>query len=177
MHERVDSGRTESRRDVRFEFGVSLRSLRLGLVGVADVVEFNRKIINHPNGSGKAEVKWQPFPVEYKRGRPKKENWDKVQLCAQAICLEEMLDAQIQNGALYYGKTHRRVDVEFDDALRWETEDASRRIHEMVMAGATPDAEYSAKCDRCSFFDVCLPKTLGKRKSVGQYLQDAVDSK
>jgi len=81
MHERVDRTGHESRRDVRLEFGVPLRSLRLGIIGKADMVEFHRQI----------DGDWQPFPVEYKRGKPKKENWDKVQLCAQALCLEEMM--------------------------------------------------------------------------------------
>lgn len=176
MHERVDSGRRESRGDVRLEFAVSLRSLRIGLVGVADVVEFHRKVIKQSKPE-KPEINWHPFPVEYKRGRPKKENWDKVQLCAQAICLEEMLGVQIAKGALYYGKTHRRVDVDFNDVLRLETIDASKRLHEMVMVGTTPDAEYTPKCDRCSFLDVCLPKAMRKKRMVEQYLFAAVKGK
>ena len=105
MHERVDTGKSEMRGGVRTSFAVSLRSLRLGLVGKADVVEFHRR--QSPDGRSA----WQPFPVEYKRGRPKKDNCDKIQLCAQALCLEEMLNLRIECGALFYGKTRRRQDV------------------------------------------------------------------
>ena len=114
MHERVDSGGETPRGDVRVEYSVPLRSLWLGVTGKADVVEFHRK-----TGTGKTKrAMWLPFPVEYKRGKPKKGNYDKVQLCAQAMCLEEMLDAEIPCGALFYGKTRRRQDVMFDHALR-----------------------------------------------------------
>ena len=108
MHERVDSGGRESRGAVRLAYGLALHSFRLGLAGKADVVEFHR------DGAGN----WQPFPVEHKRGRAKKENWDRVQLCAQAICLEEMLGTAVPAGALFYGKSRRRQDVVFDAELR-----------------------------------------------------------
>ena len=103
MHERVHTADRESRGKIRIEFGVPLRSLSLGLVGQADVVEYHK--VDEPQGrSGR----WRPFPVEYKRGRAKKENWDRVQLCAQALCLEEMLGVDVPHGALFYGKTRRR---------------------------------------------------------------------
>ena len=98
MHERVHEEGKESRGDVRIEFGMPLRSLRLGLIAKADVVEFHRDR-EYPDDL------WRPFPVEYKRGKPKKGNFDKVQLCGQAMCLEEMLDVEIPAGALFYGKT------------------------------------------------------------------------
>src|SRR3989337_821592 len=100
MHDKVDTANRESRGNIRIEYGVPMRSLRLGLIGKADVVEF------HKDGD-----RWIPFPVEYKRGKPKPGNCDKVQLCAQAICLEEMLSVRIPKGALFYGKTKRRLDV------------------------------------------------------------------
>ena len=125
MHERVDAGGETPRGDVRVEYAVPLRSLRLGVTGKADVVEFHRK-----TGTGKTKrAMWQPFPVEYKRGKPKKDNYDKVQLCAQAMCLEEMLDAEVPCGALFYGKTRRRQDVLFDHALRQATEGAAKELH------------------------------------------------
>ena len=102
LHERVHDEKRESRRDVRLEHGMPLRSLRLGLVGKGDVVEFHRDV------SGKS---WRPFPVEYKRGRNKEEECDRVQLCAQALCLEEMLGVGAASGAIYYGKDRRRVEV------------------------------------------------------------------
>ena len=114
-----------------------LRSLRLGLIGKADVVEFHK-----PKISGE---QWRPFPVEYKRGKAKKENWDKVQLCAQAICLEEMLDTRVQCGALFYGQNRRRQDVFFDDALRQETKDTAVKLHELIAAGRTPRPVYAKR--------------------------------
>ncbi len=165
MHEKSDSNKFESRGNVRIDYSVPLRSLRLGLVGKADVVEFHKR----------EDGTWLPFPVEYKRGKPKADDCDKVQLCAQAICLEEMLNVQIKEGALFYGQTRRREDVVFDDRLRTVTEDISRKVHELIVAGITPKAEYSRKCESCSLLDLCLPKTCGKTKSVSRYLLSAME--
>ncbi len=152
IHDKVDTANRESRGNIRIEYGVPMRSLRLGLIGKADVVEFHKI----DNG------KWVPFPVEYKRGKPKGGNCDKVQLCAQAICLEEMMNIEIPDGALFYGQTRRREDVKFDSALRKETESAAVRLHELIASGITPKAEYSKKCERCSLVDLCLPKVSSK---------------
>ena len=166
MHERVDTKTRESRGDVRIEYAMPLRSLRLGLIGKADVVEFHRK-----PAPGKEKSKmWLPFPVEYKRGKPKKDNSDKVQLCAQALCLEEMMNVEIPEGALFYGKTRRRLDVRLDIALRQETEQAAERLHELFESRRTPKPVYAKKCDRCSFVNICLPKALGRNRSVDDYL-------
>jgi len=163
MHERVDRPGHESRRDVRIEYGVPFRSLRLGLSGKADVVEFHRQ------GSGI----WRPYPVEYKRGRPKKENWDRVQLCAQAMCLEEMLGMEVPEGALFYGKNRRRQVVTLDNDLREETAETADRLHRLVNSGVTPPAVYEKKCDSCSLLEVCLPKTASGKRSVAKYLSEA----
>jgi CRISPR-associated exonuclease Cas4 len=168
MHERTDSGARESRGNVRFEYGMPLRSLRMGLTGKADVVEF------HLSSEKSTSGKWQPFPVEYKRGKPKKDNCDKVQLCAQALCLEEMLNIQIQEGALFYERTRRRQDVPFDKSLRQETEDAARRLHELIKSRETPKPKYTKKCDTCSLMGLCLPKTFEKSRSINRYLQSAI---
>lgn len=170
MHERVHEANRESRGDVRIEFGMPLRSLRLGLIGKADVVEFHRK----PASQKEKSAEWVPFPVEYKRGKPKKDNCDKVQLCAQALCLEEMLNVEIPCGALFYGKTRRRRDVDFDHALRLETEDAAKRLHGLIESRLTPSPVYTPKCKSCSLFNMCLPKTVEKRHSVKQYLSRAL---
>jgi CRISPR-associated exonuclease Cas4 len=151
MHEKVDTANKESRGNVRIEYGVPMRSLRLGLIGKADVVEF------HKQGD-----KWIPFPVEYKRGKPKMDDCDKVQLCAQAICLEEMLNVEIPEGALFYGQTHHRHDVIFNKVLRLETEAAAKKVHALIEAGITPKAEYSKKCKKCSLLEICLPKMSRK---------------
>jgi CRISPR-associated exonuclease Cas4 len=173
MHERVDTGNRESRGNIRIEYGMPLRSLRLGLTGKADVVEFHLSSDDLLAGN-KSKAKWKPFPVEYKRGKPKKDNCDKVQLCAQALCLEEMLNTEIPEGALFYGKTRRRQDVAFDRALRLETEKAAKRAHELIKSGKTPKPVYTKKCDSCSFVGFCLPKTLGKGRSVNRYLKKAI---
>ncbi len=171
MHERVDFGGTESRGSVRIAFGLPLRSLQLGLSGKADVVEFHREQ-NKPGQRESDPPHWQPFPVEHKRGRPKKELWDKVQLCAQAMCLEEMLKVEVPKGALFYGKTRRRVDVVFDAGLRKKTEDTARRLHTLIDSGNTPRAQYDKKCDSCSFISLCLPKMTTQKKTVVSYLDD-----
>ena len=160
MHERVHDESRESRGDIRIDYGVSLRSLRLGLIGKADVVEFHRR----PNGA------WLPFPVEYKRGKPKADDCDKVQLCAQAICLGEMLSVAIPAGALFYGQTRHRLDVVFDETLRWETEETARRAHALIASGRTPPPVYEKRCESCSLMADCLPKTIEKRRSVKGYL-------
>ena len=159
MHDKVDTAKQEKRRDVRIEYGVPLRSLRLGLSGKADVVEFHRQGDN-----------WHPFPVEYKRGKPKRDNCDKVQLCAQALCLEEMLNCTITEGALFYGTTRRRQDVVLDTALRTETEETAAKAHELIRSGITPKPEYSKKCKSCSLVELCMPKTCGKTGKASAYL-------
>jgi len=160
MHERVHEENHAVRGDVRIDYGVSLRSLRVGLIGKADVVEFHRQ----PGGS------WLPFPVEYKRGKPKADNSDKIQLCAQALCLEEMLSVEIPAGALFYGQTKRRLDVSFDMALRGETEEITRRVRELIESGITPLPVYSKRCENCSLVEECMPKTLQKQCPVENYL-------
>lgn len=159
MHDKVDTADRESRENIRIEYGVPLRSLLLGLIGKADVVEFHRQGDN-----------WHPFPVEYKRGKPKGDNCDKVQLCAQAMCLEEMLSCTITEGALFYGTTRRREDVVFDMALRTETEETAKKVHDLIDAGITPKPKYSKKCKSCSLVELCMPKVSGKKGKAGAYL-------
>ncbi len=157
LHARAHSGSREARPTKRTEFGMPIRSLSLGLSGKTDAVEYG--------ADGSILV------VEYKRGRPKSGNADEVQLCAQALCLEEMRGEVIKEGALYYGKTRRRKLVPFDAALRELTKVTSERLHEFVRAGQTPLPTYvSAKCSRCSLLRLCMPKKLGKSMSVDRYL-------
>lgn len=182
LHENVEIPGTESRGDLRVTTALPLRSLELGLVGKADRVEFHRS----PNArDGPADDssptrgvtlpgiqgRWRPVPVEYKHGKPKQNNADAVQLCAQALCLEEMLDTDIPEGLLYYGKTRKRHEIEFTDSLREETRALARRLHALTAAGQTPVAKYQSKCDACSLFDRCLPKVTGRQNRVGNYLQ------
>ena len=165
-HERVDEGGTEKRRDVKRVFGLPIRCLRLGLVGKADVVEFHRQ----------SDGQWLPYPVEHKRGRRKQEDWDRVQLCAQALCLEEMLGVSVGEGALFYGKEQRREIVAISEALRQETEEVAAAVHRMLIEGRTPPAEYAAKCDRCSLVEICLPRGVGGKKNrVARYLANILE--
>lgn len=173
MHENVDKTHKESRGKVRIAYGLPLRSLRLGLSGRADVVEFhNEETVGE---TGKKLDLWRPFPVEYKRGKAKSGNFDIVQLCAQALCLEEMTGLSIEKGALFYGRTRRRLDVMFDGELREATEIAAGKLHELISSGETPKEQYSKKCDSCSLFEQCMPKVTGKRKSVKRYLDRIVE--
>ncbi len=156
LHERADGGRTQCEGRVRIARTLPLRSARLGLSGRADVVEF------HPDG--------MVFPVEYKRGKPKKNRCDEVQLCAQAICLEEMLQVEIDEGALFYGQKRRRHPVVFDAGLRELTEATVAGVHELFRTGTTPAADYAPKCDQCSLQAICLPKSCAGKRSVRRYL-------
>ncbi len=178
MHERVHSDARESRGDIRIVFGMPLRSLELGVVGKADVVEFHlaeKKQVNvldpvlaDKNRKNK-ESYWQPFPVEFKRGKPKKDNTDVVQLCAQALCLEEMTGIEVPSGAMFYGKKKRRQNVTFDQKLRQETADTAIRLRELIVSGITPLPDYTKKCESCSFISVCMPETISRKGSIRKY--------
>jgi CRISPR-associated exonuclease Cas4 len=166
MHEKAHEEKTEMRKNVLIERGISLRSNELGLNGKADIVEFHKDESEH----------WIPFPVEYKRGKPKLDDSDKVQLCAQALCLEEMLNIKIPCGALFYGLTRRREDIIFDANLRAETEETVKKVHELIKTGVTPKPEYSEKCKRCSLLDLCMPKACEKKTRVADYLKGIIES-
>lgn len=175
LHEQADAGTAEARGDLRLGRSLALYSARLGLVGKADVVEFRRVRDGEP-GTELPGVggRWCPFPVEYKRGRPKTHDADRVQLCAQALCLEEMLAVEVPAGALYYGRSRRREEVAFGAALRNLTEAAVARAHELMASGRTPPAELAPKCRRCSLRPVCRPEAAGR--SAADYLRRAVDA-
>lgn len=178
LHERADEPASENRRDLRIVRGLRIRSLRLGLAGRADVVEFHRSAESgEPPGTITLEGaagRWRPFPVEYKRGRPKTGSWDEVQLCAQALCLEEMLGVAIAAGALFYGQPRRRFEVDLTPELRTKTEALAARVHGLFDARITPTARYEKKCANCSLLLHCLPKALGRPGSIGRYLDRAL---
>ena len=166
LHERVHEGPAESRGGVRIVRGLRLASAELGLTGIADVVELHPAPAGTPP-SRACEIpglagRWVPFPVEYKRGRPKPDACDRVQLCAQAICLEAMLGVTVEQGALYYGRPRRRQAVEIDEPLRRETADAARRLHELFRTGRTPPPQPSRKCRACSLKAICMPKAAAR---------------
>jgi CRISPR-associated exonuclease Cas4 len=188
LHDRAHQQETESRGDLRVARGLRLRSLRLGLSGMADVVEFHRlagasEVAITQLGQTPSAVRlpgvrglWQPKPVEYKRGKPKLGPYDEVQLCAQALCLEEMLAVNVPTAALFYGEPHQRLEVPLIGSLRERTERMAARLQELIRAGKTPTARYEKKCDNCSLLNLCMPKTTGARKSVDRYLSGIIDA-
>lgn len=173
LHEHVHEQESESRGDTYIVRGLKLRSLEHGLSGVADVVEFHRVENGGIVLTGK-RGKWQPFPVEYKRGKPKSDQCDEIQLCAQTLCLEEMLAAHIKSGALYYGSQHRRVDVCFDEQLRKVTKDTAVKLHSLLSSNTTPKAVYGKKCNNCSLLEVCMPQTAKKQGNVAAYIEEGI---
>lgn len=152
LHERVDEEHRERRRLTRTEYSLPVRSLDLGVSGICDLVEFRLR----PEGGYEVIV-----PVEYKRGSDKESDIDRVQLCAQALCLEQMFGAPVTEGQFYYLKDHRRTKVGFTMELRRTTVETAAQVHALLDAGKTPRPVYEkAKCDRCSLFDSCLPKAM-----------------
>ena len=175
LHERVDETgrRHETRGDRRLVRRLELAHPGLGLVGRADMVELHRVEtggIALPGASGR----WLPFPVEYKRGRPKTHDADRVQLCAQALCLETMLDVVVPAGALFYGADQRREAVSFDDRLRTLTAGTARAVHALFTSRRVPIAKREAKCRRCSLEPTCLPDLAARRQSARAPLLAAI---
>lgn len=173
LHEKVDDPfEAEIRGNTAIIRALPLVSLQLGFSGIADVVELSRAGDDVTNGipvSGR-EGKWLPVPVEYKRGKPKPDHCDEVQLCAQALCLEEMYGISISKGFLYYGQTRHRHEVEFTTQLRDSVITYSQRMHELFSKGITPPPVYKPQCRSCSLKDICLPKNLNNNFTVEQYL-------
>jgi len=181
LHARVDQPATESRVTCKVVTGLRLRSCQLGLTGVADRVEF-LQCPQEVDDSGKTVACllpdcrgfWRPYPVEFKHGKPKANLADEIQLCAQALCLEEMLRIHIPEGALFYGTTRRRFQVVFDEDLRLATQQATDQFHELIRSGITPVARYEKKCQACSLLPACLPG-ISKHKSAKQWLDEQLN--
>lgn len=177
LHEHVHDPKTESSGDVRIARGLRFRSLKLGLTGIADVVEF-RRVSDDARTNGihlvGVDGAWQPFIVEYKRGRLRHEEGYEIQLCAQAICMEETLHVRMESGALFYGKTRRRQVIAFSDDLRNRTEAAATRLRELLESNITPKMQKEPKCRQCSLRDLCLPSVTGSRLEVAKYLTEAI---
>lgn len=181
LHHNAHEGPPKTRDGVRITRGLPLRSLELGLSGQADVVEWRPPADMRDRHADRTLAKWLAedrsqglpgwtvTPVEYKRGRPKLNDCDRVQLCAQAICLEEMLLIEIPHGQLFYGRNRRRFDVDFDESLRETTRRAAERVQELFRRGVTPRAVREKKCDTCSLLSVCLPDAM-RRRSAREYL-------
>lgn len=153
LHEKVDTDTYETRGATKTVRGLRIHSLQHGIVGRCDVVEF----IKSKNGE-------QIIPVEFKSGQPKEDISDKVQLCAQAICLEEMLNIPINSGAFFYGKIRRRNYIEIDDQLRSETINVISEVRKIIETKKVPKIEYTQKCRNCSLYSICQPKAMNNNK-------------
>jgi len=154
-HERVHAAESEMQRGVRT------------VTGISDVVELHRA----------ADGVWRPFPVEHKRGRPKAHRADEVQLCAQAMALEEMFKVEIAAGALFYGQPRRRTAVCFDPALRALTQEVAAATDALISCGRTPRMGYEKKrCDGCSLIELCRPQTTGAERSVATWFEAQIDA-
>lgn len=176
LHRQVDKPFfVESRSGVITTRSVPVASYRLGLSGVCDLLEFTESSegVSLPGREGA----FQPAPVEYKRGREKHTPIDEAQLCAQAICLEEMLSIHIPAGWLYYGETHHRVQVELNPGLRKLVVEMAEEMHKYFSRGYTPRVKTSKACRSCSLADICLPElqenTLPASVYIRQHIQDA----
>ena len=173
MHRNAhDAGFQESRGELYVTRSVSVFSPTLGVSGQCDVLEYHRGDAGIPL-RGK-EGLWQPYPVEYKRGRPREDTGDALQLCGQAMCLEEMLCCRLPEGALYYGEIRRRVAVPFTDELRGEVRRMLEEMHELYRRGHTPKAKPGKHCNACSLKELCLPRLM-KARSVAAYLKEAME--
>jgi CRISPR-associated exonuclease Cas4 len=154
LHERVDSGVAEQRRNMRYERGVSLISHQYKITGKMDLLEIETGDLP------------RYFPVEYKRGKPKLEDWDRIQLCAQALCIEEMRNTQVTEGAIWYWEVRRREPVIIDDALRTATIAAINGASSLLVKGTTPPPINEKKrCRACSLVDLCGPHTFVRDKT------------
>lgn len=173
FHSRAHDEKQRERRDgVLILRGLPIVSHTLGLSGQCDVVEFHASPDGIPlHGE---EGLWIPFPVEYKRGAPKENPADQLQLCAQALCLEEMLCCSIPEGALFYGETRRRTKVFFTEELRETGTAHRRRMHQMLRRGHTPKVKPTKSCNACSLKELCLP-VLMRKKDVAEYLKAAME--
>lgn len=175
MHKRVDDPFfTETRNGLITARSVPVASYRLGLSGVCDVVEF----MASPEGVklSNRDGLYLPAPVEYKRGKPKREPVDEAQLCAQAMCLEEMLSASIPRGWLYYGQTRHREEVEFNPALRTLVQEMSDEMHNYYRRGYTPKVKTHKGCRSCSLADVCLPVLQEKVITASKYIRQQIEN-
>lgn len=167
LHERVDAGQPEQRRGVRYERAVSLISHRYHLTGKMDLLE----VVNSENRSNPCY-----FPVEYKRGKPKLEDLDRIQLCAQALCIEEMRETEVAEGAIWYWEVRRREPVRIDRALRASTLAAIDGAREILASGVTPPPVNDRRCKACSLVELCGPATFVRDRTAAYIEKMYTDS-
>lgn len=177
MHQNAHEGDDETRGRVRITRGMPVVSETLGLTGQCDVVEFRATEGTLKSQISNPDAALQILPVEYKRGKPKSHRADEVQLCAQALCLEEMLNRSIATGALFYGENRRRVEVTFDEELRELVRATTHAVRACLLEGATPSAIYEPRrCDACSLIDHCQPKALRFKKGASTWFASHLKS-
>lgn len=162
----------EKRGELMITRGIRVFSAELGISGECDVLEFHKS----DNGISLQgyEGLWRPYPVEYKRGTPATGEGNALQLCAQAMCLEEMLCCEIKDGALFYGEIRRRDNVQFTEELRQRVKDYLKEMHDYYKREYTPKVKTGKSCNACSLKEICVPK-LSKAKSVKAYLQKKME--
>lgn len=174
LHENAHNSEfSEQRGDRLITRDMRVFSATLGVSGACDILEFHRGSTGIPL-KGKTGL-WQPYPVEYKRGKPKQDTEDALQLCGQAMCLEEMLCCEIPVGALYYGEIRRRTEVLFTPDLRLEVQKLLTEMHALYDRGHTPKVKPTKACNACSLKKLCLPKLM-RSKSVETYLHRTMES-
>lgn len=173
LHKNVHRAAGESRGEVRLAAGLWLRSLKLGICGIADMVEFRRDDENGvvvPRFRDKTK-KWLPYPVEYKRGYPRRDHADEIQMCAQALCLEEMLGCRIPEGAVYHGEPRRRTPVPLTQELRSEVAAKCSRARELLSGSSRPIFETGRRCRSCSMNEYCMPEETCSADRSQRYVQ------
>jgi CRISPR-associated exonuclease Cas4 len=177
LHEKAHSAEIESRPEVLVRRTLPLRSFRLGISGQADIVEFLPCEAAEPGvPMPRRKGLWKPYPVEYKRTRDKHGSVAyRIQLCAQALCLEEMLQVPVPAGAVFDSKAKRREVTIFDEPLRQEVEHLAARMHQILQSRKTPQAVYAKKCEGCSMKPVCLPSVV-ESASASRYLSRSIDA-
>lgn len=166
-----DANKIEKRGDLLIVRGLRVKSATLGISGNCDVVEFHKS-------RGGIQLfayggLWEPYPVEYKKGLPKTDLADELQLCAQAMCLEEMLLCEIPRGSLFYGENRRRTSVEFTQELREQVKATLTEMHDLMNRGYTPKVKPRKGCNACSLKEICLPQ-LSRKKSVQLYIDESL---
>ncbi len=167
LHKKAHDGADESRPGVRITRGLQVSSSKWGISGVCDVVEFHGRKSNYK----------KIVPIEYKRGKPKAHRADEVQLCAQAVCLQEMTKIEVTYGYLFYGKTRRRKEIEFDEPLKLLVRECIEKIHSIQNSGITPSPDYELrKCGACSLIELCQPRINKRKKGAKAWFYQAISN-
>lgn len=175
LHEKAhDASQKERRGELLITRNMRVFSPTMGISGDCDVVEFHRGKKGVPLAG--QDGLWLPYPVEYKHGAPRQDHANEWQLCAQAMCLEEMLCCEIPEGALYFGETRHREKIAFTSELRQEVQDSLRQMHELYARQYTPKVKPGKACNACSLKELCVPRLM-KKRTVSTYLQKHLEGK